>query len=461
MGNSQLRVLLVDDDEGSYLITRHLLCKVPNKTFDLRWVSTFDDGFKAMMKGEYDVCLLDYNLGPDTGLDLLRKAVSEGVRKPVIMLTGNGDPRLGAEAALNGASDFLKKDQVTPILLEHSIRYALQQFAILNALQKSQDRLRLSFDKSRDAIVVTDEQGRFVEFNSAACALAGMSRKQLEQTLWSELFGAATDERGEPSVNVIELTRPDGQKRVVEFSGNPLPPDLHLSILRDITEERRLERDIQQISEREQRRLGQDLHDGLGQTLTGIAFLAKALEQTLQSKKIPESAQAGEISRLLNESLQRTRRISNGLCPVILEDNDIEAALLQLASDLQTYFGVACVVSVEPGIKITNNDVAVNLYRIAQEATTNAIKHGRAKKIEIDLSIEKCRLILRICDNGIGFSKVNKNTRGMGLRVMQHRAHAIGGSVNVQHPQKGGTIIVCTLKISNHVLKRSKIIANF
>jgi PAS domain S-box-containing protein len=450
MGNPRLRTLLIDDDESAYLIIRRLLSKVPNKTFELEWASTFDAGLKTMLEKQHDVCLLDYHLGIANGLDLLRKAISMGVKTPIIILTGVDDPRVDTEAANIGASDFLQKDQLTPVLLERSIRYALQHFATLNALQKSHDRFRLLFERSMDAILITDDQGHFVEVNGAACALLGMPKERLQQMRWQELFTSATLPNGprEDGLNEISITCPNGERRLIEFSVSQLAADLNLNILRDITEQRNLEREIQQISEREQRRLGQDLHDGLGQALTGIAFMAKVLEQRLQSKNSEDSAQAGEISKLLNEALMQTRNLSRGLCPVVLETNDIEAALLQLGSNLRTFFGITCTVKVDAKVRISDNAVAIHLYRIAQEATTNAIKHGKAKKIEIELFAEGCRLILRIRDDGVGIQKVDSTNKGMGLRVMHHRARMIGGAVSIRKEKDGGTTVICTLRKS-------------
>ena len=216
-------------------------------------------------------------------------------------------------------------------------------------------------------------------------------------------------------------------------------------MLRDVTERRNLEREIQEISEREQRRLGQDLHDGLGQSLTGIAFLAKVLQQKLSAKGMEESEAAGNIAALINEALAETRRLSRGLCPVILDGNDIEAALEQLAENVRSMFGVACELDCEGEIKIADNTVAMHLYRIAQEAATNAIKHGQAKSIILSLTVGKSRLILKVKDDGVGFAPKTAKGKGMGLRVMQHRCRMIGATLSLRAPKEGGVTVICSL----------------
>ena len=180
--------------------------------------------------------------------------------------------------------------------------------------------------------------------------------------------------------------------------------------------------------------------------MTGIAFLAKVLEQHLCARQASEAPEASNIARLINDALQQTRLLSRGLCPVVLEANDIEAALLQLAENLKTVFGVCCSTKLDPKIKIADNAVAVHLYRIAQEGTTNAIKHGRAKNISIRLFQSATRIVLRVQDDGIGFPKSVPTYKGMGLRVMQHRARMIGGVLTVRTPPQGGTVVTCSLK---------------
>lgn len=348
MGN--YKILLIDDEETAYLMIRRQFLRVPAETYELTWITSSDEGLKALSDGHHDACLLDYRIGIHNGLELLREASLRGLTMPVIMLTNSDDPKVDKDATQLGASDFLQKDQITPIVLERTIRYAIRQFATLTALKKSHDR------------------------------------------------------------------------------------------------HRELENEIQQISEREQRRLGQDLHDGLGQSLTGIAFMGKVLQQHLLAKNMVEAEEAGNLVRLINEALMQTRQLARGLCPVSLDDHDIEAAMLQLGENLRMLFGVCCVAKVNPEIKILDTAVAVQLYRIAQEASTNAIKHGKARNILLSLSTAGNRLVLRIEDDGVGFPKNPAKSKGMGLRVMQHRANSIGATLVVRPGRNGGTVVTCTLR---------------
>jgi PAS domain S-box-containing protein len=452
------RVLLVDDEEASFILLRRFLSKVPGKNFVTDWASTYEDGLAALRQNRHDVCLLDYRLGIHTGLDLLREATSQGLQTPIIILTGSDDPKVDLEATELGAADYLLKDQLEPVMLERVIRYSMQHAETLKALQKSHERFRLLFERSMDAILISNDHGQFVEVNGAACHLLGVSRKRLLDWKWSDILAKTLYqymERHAEGLGELAFTKPNGQRCFIEFSSTQLAADLNLSILRDVTERRNLEREIQEISEREQRRLGQDLHDGLGQSMTGIAFLAKVLQQKLQAKNVEEAEAAGNIATLINEALAQTRRLSRGLCPTVLDTNDIEAALEQLAENLRTLFSVACDLHCDPDIKIADNAIAVHLYRIAQEAATNAIKHGQSKNIFLSLAVNKSRLILKIKDDGVGFPASPPKGKGMGLRVMHHRARMIGASISVRQAKEGGITVICSLPKAQAARKKS------
>ncbi len=444
-----VRVLLVDDEEAAFLLLRRLLSKVSRPHFDVEWASSYNAGLKAIQRQQHDVYLVDYRLGSESGLDLLRHAITLPASAPIIILTGADDPKVDLEATHMGAADFLVKDHLDAAMLERSIRYSMQHFATLKALRKSHERFRLLFERSMDAILISDDDGKIIEGNGSACKLLGYSHDKLLKIKMSDLLSAksgniANDLRDQP-LGELSFKLPTGERRFAEFSACQFAPNLNLNILRDITERRDLEKEIQEISEKEQRRLGQDLHDGLGQSLTGISFLTKVLQQKLASQKSDEEKDAALIVKLIKQALLQAREVARGLCPTVLDTNDIQAALEQLSENLKKYFSVASHAYCDSAIKIKDNAVAVHLYRIAQEATTNAIKHGHAKKIWINLKQTQGVITLQIRDDGVGFAKVKIKVKGMGLRVMQHRARMIGATLDVASVKKGGTTVTCTL----------------
>lgn len=229
-----------------------------------------------------------------------------------------------------------------------------------------------------------------------------------------------------------------------------------VGVATDITERKRLEKEILEISAREQRRIGQDLHDGLGQHLTGIAFLSKVLEQKLATKSLGESAEAAEIATLVNQAITQTRDLARGLCPVRLAGNGLVEALKELAAKTEGLFRVACSFQCELPILIHDNAVATHLYYITQEAVTNAIKHGKAQHIVIGLTAANDLITLMVKDDGIGFPKGGKKHTGMGLRIMNYRASMIDAYLVIQPHAEGGTLLTCSLRHEGTIRGREK-----
>jgi len=217
----------------------------------------------------------------------------------------------------------------------------------------------------------------------------------------------------------------------------------------EISRRRRLEKEILEISEREQRRIGRELHDSLGQQLTGIAIISKVLEQKLQRQSLKEAAGAKEIAQLVNEAINQTRQLSRGLHPVSLDEDGLMSALQTLAATTQNVFGVACAFQCTSPVLVKDASAAIHLYRIAQEAVTNAIRHGDTKQILLELSAHHDGAALVIENDGRDFPAKLPKGKGMGLQVMSYRAEMIGGTLDVQPRVGGGTKVICTFNIAS------------
>ena len=244
----------------------------------------------------------------------------------------------------------------------------------------------------------------------------------------------------------------DGTEFPVEISLSPLETEegiLVSSAIRDISDRKRLEKTILKISEREQRRIGQDLHDGLGQHLTGIAFMSKVLEERLSEVSIPESDDAAKIVRLVNDAIRKTKELSRGLLPVVSEAHGLMSALKQRAGELEDLFHIRCQFDCKEPVLIGDVNVATHLYHIVQEAVNNAIRHGKSQSIEIGLRNDNGTGVLTIRDNGKGFSKEQVSPPGVGLSIMKYRAGMIGGSLKVQPNEEQGVSVVCMFPIRN------------
>jgi PAS domain S-box-containing protein len=216
----------------------------------------------------------------------------------------------------------------------------------------------------------------------------------------------------------------------------------------DITERKRMEMEVSEISERERQKIGQDLHDELGQLLTGIACIGAGLTQRLEARAAPEAATAGQITTLTNQAIHQTRALARGLYPVELQTNGLASALKELASAAEGMFGISCRLECDPRLSIPEDDVAIHLYRIAQEAIDNAVKHGKARHVRINVENQNGRGILSVVDDGIGFSKAPPGYKGMGLRIMKCRAELIKGGLEVRKGDSGGTVVECSFRRS-------------
>ena len=211
----------------------------------------------------------------------------------------------------------------------------------------------------------------------------------------------------------------------------------------EMAERERLEVALLQVSEAQQKNIGGELHDGLGQHLTSIAFFGAALQQKLHDSAQPAEADAAQrIVELINQSIDMTRRVARGLYPAALESQGLPAALEQLADNTRSLKGVACVLHADPGVAVDDPLVAMNLYRIAQEAISNAVKHSRANQIRIDLVYVNGKCRLSISDDGVGLDpKRIEHSQGLGMHSLRARASLLRGVFEIEKNQQGGTTV--------------------
>ena len=246
--------------------------------------------------------------------------------------------------------------------------------------------------------------------------------------------------------------RKDGTIFPIDLSvGEAQLPDGHrvfTGIIRDLTDRKQLEEKILHISEEEQHRIGQDIHDDLCQQLAAIGCLAKVAHQQLIKAKRSEADSLEEIVQLVTQANGRARQMSRGLMPVVLDSAGLMAALRELAQGTERIFRVSCPFRCERPVQVMDNKVATQLFRIAQEAVANAIKHSHADRIEISLNRDNEQLVLIIRDNGIGIpDNVTGRRTGMGLLTMSHRARMVGGSLTATSDEYGGTLVHCSVPL--------------
>ena len=252
---------------------------------------------------------------------------------------------------------------------------------------------------------------------------------------------------GQPQVFSIQHSLPS-RLRVFEARISPSGPDQVFALVRDVTDRKLLQREIIEITNRERVQIGQDLHDGLGQHLTGITFLTRALESKLTALNRPEAADAAEINKLVMQALSQTRNLARGIFPVELEETGLAQALRELAATVEKLFNITCTVDIEDKLVIRNRACENHLFRLAQEAINNSVKHGKAKKVFVGLKRDGERIVLSIADDGVGFGAEEPKVSGLGLRIMNYRAQKIGAALEIQ-PGSGGAGAVITCTFSN------------
>jgi signal transduction histidine kinase len=226
-----------------------------------------------------------------------------------------------------------------------------------------------------------------------------------------------------------------------------LTGDLERRVLARTADLERLERELLEVGERERRRIGADLHDGLGQHLTGTSLAAQVLRKQLLKRGHSEAQQAGEIVTLIEEGITLSHKLAKGLQPVEMHAGGLMQALQDFAASANDLFKIACQFRCDAPILISDVTAAEHLYRIAQEATNNAVKHGHAANIVLSLEADDEGVLLQIKDDGVGFVYPVPANIGLGLRIMEKRAKLIGARFGVESRPARGTIILCHLPL--------------
>ena len=272
-------------------------------------------------------------------------------------------------------------EEVSQNLQETFLSVERKNRALLNTLTD------LLFVVRKDGIILEFQAPKDSEFAVLSAEIAGRSVREtlpapiaqqvmyyLEKALRTGEMQTFTSQ-----YHLLERGR-DFQARIF-ISG----PGEVLALVRDVTEHKLLEKEILEISNREQTRIGQDLHDGLGQHLTGITFLTRALENRLSAQSLPEAADAAEICKLVVEALTQTRNLARGLFPVELESSGLVSALRELAGTVEQLFSIECHLETDDSVPISNRVMETHLFRLVQEAINNSVKHGKAKRVNISL----------------------------------------------------------------------------
>lgn len=333
-------------------------------------------------------------------------------------------------------------------------------------LRRTEKRLAAILHDTVDGVITIDTVGNILSFNDAAERIFGHKREEVFGKNVSILMPSPHRDEHD---DYIQNYRRTGVARIIGIGrevvglrkdGSRFPMELAVSevsvegvttftgLIRDITHRRELEREILRIGDEERRRIGQDLHDELGQMLTGIGLMSQQVSRRLADREASESADVEQITRFIREADEYARTLARGLVPVELDGNGLPAALMRLAENASTLFGIKCTFHKTGPVQLPDPTHGMHLYRIAQEAISNAARHGNASRVRIELSENESRIRLRIEDDGAGFETDWKTKGGSGVRIMKYRANIIGGLLDISDTVSGSTVVSCSLPLN-------------
>jgi PAS domain S-box-containing protein len=324
-------------------------------------------------------------------------------------------------------------------------------------LRRSEELLRATTENTADTLILLDAD---LHVRFANKALHGMTIEQMAGVAIEQLVPAEARNRVAAKLRHVLLSGEAAsyeyedagtarearyfENRAVLVEGQGVGTGISLSV-RDITERKRLEREILEVSGRERQRIGRDLHDGLGQELTGIALMLRGLARRLERDAPDAMESVNEIVGLVNRSIDSTRCLARGLLPVSIEQGGLLEALHSLADRSCGLDGLDVQFHGEvwPELRLDETK-ASHLYRIAQEALTNAARHGQASRVDIVLLVNNDRFQLKIVDNGLGMPNSVGAATGLGMKIMAYRANIIGADIEILGNVPSGTIVNVT-----------------
>ena len=415
----------------------------------------------AFALGQHKPVMME-NLGEETRFKPTQLLQNHGVVSGLSLIIPGIKKPFGILGAQARKQRRFNRDEIHFLrAIANVLAAALERKRAEEALRHSENTLADFFDNAPLGLHWLGPDGHILRANKAELRMLGLraedyighhiSEFHADQPFIQDLLKKLRN--NETGTHEARLCTKDGSIKHVLIDANVLWENgrfVHARCFtRDVTDRRQRERQILEISEREQQRIGQDLHDDLCQYLAAIKFKNGLLKRMLAVESPAQARSATTIETMLNSAIDRAHRLARGLHPVQLEADGLSSALTELAANLTELYHRACRCQIRKPVLIYDNAVAVHLYRIAQEAMTNAIKHGRARQTLVTLATKGERIVLSVEDNGIGLPAKLSHKTGMGLHIMNYRARMIGATLSLERIAAGGTLLTCAVPGAN------------
>ncbi len=453
-------VLIVEDEILQGLYLKEILTKKGYNAAGI--IDTGEAAIEYARELKPDIILMDIILkGELDGIDAAAKIHTE-LDIPVIFLTANIDEYNLNRATRTAPYGYLIKP-IQEFEVFSAIETALSKHRYEIKIKESEEFNRSLLMNSPNPILVVNPDSTIRYINPAMEELTGYNRAETEginipypwwcdKTIWnneSEFINELSVKKGK----VEEIYRKkNGEYIRIELTATPVMKgrraEYYLYNMVDISIRKKLEEEILYISEKERIRIGHDLHDGIGQDMTGISYLFRVLSGKLEKGEFPEKEEISRLSEIIDNTKENIRLISKGLCPVNMRSDGIQFALAELCSNMEAIYDISCSFDFDEKISIKDNSVATHIFYIVLESMSNAVKHGASENISVSLKKSGDYIEITVRDDGKGFTNDEESGGGIGLALMKYRADIIGGILNVSNNEPSGVLVSCRIDVN-------------
>lgn len=472
---STVKILLVDDDEDDFVLTKDILRESPNShQYELTWCSNFSEAINAMLKSYYDIYLVDYRLGKESGIDLLNEAIKSNCTEPIIIITGKGDLKIDQEAMKLGASDYLIKESLNSHTLERAIRYSIEHAKTLKQLKISEAKFRIIFERSKDPMLITSPEGQILEANHAAINFFESSYTDIIKTNLPSLYKTEESRKRYTGAMISAGFITDLETELVTLGGTTkfcsissflqvsqhANEELYYSVIHDLTFRLNQEKHLALMeklgaAERIAKKLSIEIHNPLSNINLAVDELSNSIDSqdNLILTDIIKS-NCEKINALTTELIGSTELSSLHLSEVdlsVLISDLLEDASLEYGLNINNPLTESLIIRADPAkLKLALGNILLN----AVEATSN-----EPRAIELSAERMEQAIKLNIKDSGSGIESENINkifepffttknkAAGLGLTRAQRIIEAHKGLIQVSSEVNIGTAITIFLQL--------------